>query len=133
MDGAPYGSVVQEGLKQPFMFVLSDHSHELQDPASKQIGANIYSIYNRLPDGRLLITIRGAHHFSFSDQALLKSHYLIRILSVVAGLGKLDARRGLAITSDYVHTFFNVYLKGAPSTLLTNLSSQYPEVQPERH
>src|ERR1700675_674786 len=29
IDGAPYGSVVQEGLKPPFMFILSDHSREM--------------------------------------------------------------------------------------------------------
>lgn len=44
IDGAPYGSVVQEGLKQPFMFLLSDHSHEMADPASKQILANFHSL-----------------------------------------------------------------------------------------
>jgi predicted dienelactone hydrolase len=132
IDGAPYGSVVQEGLKQPFMFILSDHSHELSDPASGQIGANIHAIYGGLPDGRFLITIRGAHHFSFSDQALLKSRILMRVLTTVAGFGKLDAHRGLAITASYVHTFFDVYLKGAPATLLTSVSTRYPEVQYER-
>lgn len=131
IDGAPFGSVVQEGLKQPFMFILSDHSHEQSDPASRDIGADIHSIYDGLPNGRLLITIRGAHHFSFSDQGLLKSQFLMRVITSVAGVGKLDAHRGLAITATYLHTFFDVYLKGAPSTLLTSVSSQYPEVQIE--
>jgi dienelactone hydrolase len=130
IDGAPYGSVVQEGLKQPFMFIFSDHSREASDPESKRIGADIQSIYSRLPNGRFMITIRGAHHFSFSDQALLKSEYLIKVMTTAAGFGKLDSRRGLAITADYVHTFFDVYLKGEPSTtLLTGPSTQYPEVQ----
>jgi predicted dienelactone hydrolase len=128
IDGAPYGSVVQEGLKQPFMFILSDHSRELSDPASRQIGADIQSIYGRLPNGRLLITIRGANHFSFSDEMLLKSHYFIGLLRMF-GFGGLDGRRGLTITSEYVHTFFDIYLKAAPSTLLTSVSAQYPEVQ----
>ena len=132
IDGAPFGSVVQEGLKQPFMFLLSDHSRERSGPASMQIGADIHSIYGRLPDGRFLITIRGAHHFSCSDQALLKSSLLMRVLTSVAGFGKLDPHRGLAITATYVHTFFDVYLKGAPSTLLTSVASQYPEVQVEQ-
>jgi dienelactone hydrolase len=133
LDGAPYGSVVQEGLKQPFLFVFSDHSHESLDPASRQIHDNIESIYGRLPNGRFLVTIRGAHHFSFSDQALLKSQYLTKLLTSVIGFGKLDSRRGLAITSGYVHTFFDVYLKGAPATVLTNVSTQYPEVQVETY
>lgn len=128
IDGAPFGSVVQEGLKQPFMFILSDHSRDLSDPAGKQILANIESIYSRLPNGRLLITIRGANHFSFSDQILLKSHLLIGLLRMF-GFGRLDGRRGLAITAEFVHTFFDVYLKGAPASLLMRLSRQYPEVE----
>jgi pimeloyl-ACP methyl ester carboxylesterase len=128
MDGAPYGSVVQDGLKQPFMFILGDHSHDLPDSASGQIHANFQSIYDRLPNGRLFITIRGANHFSFSDQMLLKSHYVIRLLCMF-GFGGLDGRRGLTITADYVRTFFDVYLKEAPVALLNNPSQLYPEVQ----
>ena len=126
IDGAPYGSVVQEGLKQPFMFMLSDHSRELADPASRQIHTNFQSIYDRLPNGRLFITIRGANHFSFSDQMLLKSRFMIGMLRRL-GFGSLEGRRGLAITTQYVHTFFDVYLKDAPVSQLA--SQQYPEVQ----
>ncbi|HEV2388638.1 MAG TPA: hypothetical protein VGS20_15440 [Candidatus Acidoferrales bacterium] len=130
LDGAPYGSVVQEGLKQPFLFLLSDHKGEMSDPASRKILADIESIYDRLPNGRLFVTIRGANHFSFSDQMLLKSPLVIRLLRT-AGFAPLEGRRGLAITADYVHTFFDVYLKGAPSDLLTSISKRYPEVEVE--
>jgi predicted dienelactone hydrolase len=41
IDGAPYGSVVRDGVKEPFMIVLSDHSREMGDPASRQIVANL--------------------------------------------------------------------------------------------
>ncbi len=99
IDGAPYGSVVQDGLKQPFMFILSDHSRELSDPASTKIRADFQSIYDRLPNGRLFITIRGANHFSFSDQMLLKSHYIISLLRLF-GFGRLEGRRGLAMTAE---------------------------------
>jgi len=128
IDGAPYGGVVQEGLNQPFMFVLSDHSREMSDPDSRKIRTDLQSIYDRLPNGRLFITIRGTNHFSFSDQMLLKSHYLIGLLRLL-GLGGLDGRRGLTITAEYVHTFFDVYLKDAPAALLSQPSQLYPEVQ----
>ncbi|GAC1431154.1 MAG: alpha/beta hydrolase [Terriglobales bacterium] len=128
IDGAPYGSVVQEGVKQPFMFILSEHKGEEADPASREIGAHIHSIYDRLPKGRFFITIRGANHFSFSDQMLVKSRYAIRVLCML-GFGCLDGRRGLAITTDCVHTFFDVYLKGEPSPELTSISRKYPEIQ----
>jgi predicted dienelactone hydrolase len=127
IDGAPYGSVIQEGLPQPFMFILSDHG-DLSSPDNRPIVANIRSLYDRLPNGRLLITIRGANHFSFSDQVLLKSHYVMRMLRVF-GFGVLDEHRGLAITAEWVHTFFDVYLKDAPAALLNKPSQLYPEVQ----
>ena len=128
LDGAPYGNVVQQGLKQPFLFILSDHSRELADPASRQIHLDMQSIYDRLPSGRLFITIRGANHFSFSDQMLVKSHYVIGMMRLL-GVGGLEGRRGLAITAEYVHTFFDVYLKDAPAVSLKKVSQLYPEVQ----
>lgn len=84
---------------------FSDHSREASDPASKQIVANFQSIYGRLPNGRLFIRSRGANHFSFSDQMLLKSRYLIGLMRAF-GFGGLEVRRGLTITADYVHTLF---------------------------
>jgi predicted dienelactone hydrolase len=128
IDGAPYGSVVQEGLKHPFMFLLSDHSREMADPASKQILADFRSIYDRLPSGRLFVTIRGANHFSFTDQMLVKSHYVIGLLHLLRVSG-LEGRRGLAITADCVHTFFDVYLKDAAADSLNKPAQLYPEVQ----
>jgi hypothetical protein len=74
--------------------------------------------------------IRTANHFSFSDQILLNSHAAMTLLRVV-GVGGLDGRRGLAISADYVHTFFDVYLNGAPEAELTSLSGKYPEIQIE--
>jgi pimeloyl-ACP methyl ester carboxylesterase len=128
IDGAPYGSVIQDGLQQPFLFLFSDHSRELSDPASKQILANFQSIYRRLPNGRLSVTIRGANHFSFSDQILLKSWFVTKLLGIM-GFGRLDRRQGLAITTEYVHTFFDVHLKGAAPDQLASISRKYPEVE----
>jgi len=111
------------------MFLLSDHSREQSDPAGIQIGADIHSIYSRLPTVDSSSPFAAAHHFTFSDQALLKSQYMMRVISSLAGVGKLEARRGLTITTTFIHTFFDAYLKGAPSSALTGVSSQYPEVQ----
>jgi dienelactone hydrolase len=126
MDGAPHGSVVKESLTQPFLFLLSDHG-DLADPGDREVAADIRSIYDRLPSGRLLVFIRGANHFSFSDQILLKSHLVVRLLQFFQG--GLDGRRGLEITRAFVHTFFDVHLKNAPASLLDQLPRAYPEVQ----
>ncbi len=132
LDGIPFGSVVREGLTKPCMFLLSDHRRETSDPSSRQVLAEIDSIYDRLPhDGRLYAVIRNANHFSFSDQSLLNSHIAVGILQHVAKFGTLDETRGLAISADYVHAFFDVYLNGAPGASLRSLGMKYPEVQVE--
>ena len=51
IDGAPHGSVIRDGLAQPFMFLLSDHGDE-SDSASVQIERDIQSIYDRIPPDR---------------------------------------------------------------------------------
>jgi len=127
VDGRPFGSVIEDGLRQPFMFLMSDHSHE-SDP--ERIMADIQSIYDRLPaDGRLQITIRGANHFLFSDDgALLKSHIVMRTLRALGVVG-IDGRRQLAVTVYCVHTFFDAYLKGTNTSALKIASPRYPEIQ----
>ncbi len=129
VDGAPHGSVIQAGIHQPFMFLLSDHSRE-NDPESRQIMANIQAIYSRLPENaRFRLVIRGANHFTFSDDgALLKSHLLRFVLGAFGKL-KIDGDRQLAITSYCLRSFFDTDLKGKNGT--PNFPSpQYPEIQP---
>jgi predicted dienelactone hydrolase len=127
VDGRPFGNVIQDGLRQPFLFLMSDHSHE-SDP--ERIMADIQSIYDRLPaDGRLQVTIRGANHFLFSDDgALLKSHIVMRTLRAFGVVG-IDGRRQLAVTAYCVHTFFDAYLKGTNTSSLKIAFPQYPEIQ----
>ncbi|HEX4962647.1 MAG TPA: family membership [Thermoanaerobaculia bacterium] len=129
IDGAPHGSVIQAGLSQPFMFLLSDHG-DASDPASSQILTDIKSIYDRIPpDRRLLATIRGAFHFTFSDDgALLKSRVVRGVLRLSGKLG-IDGRRQLAVTAYCLHTFFDMYLKGAGGSRLSISSPLYPEIE----
>jgi predicted dienelactone hydrolase len=132
VDGAPLGSVVADGVTQPFMFLLSDHRGESdagQPEAIRRAGANIHTIYDRLPsDRRLMITIRGAGHYEFSDDgAMLKSPLLMRVLRTV-GVVRLDGRRQVALTAHYISTFFDVYLKGAPASELMS-RTEYPEIE----
>jgi hypothetical protein len=44
-------------------------------------------------------------------------------------MGSLEKHRGVAITSVCVHTFFDVYLKGAPADEMNNLPARYPELK----
>jgi dienelactone hydrolase len=132
LDGLLLGPVVSEGLHQPFMFVLEDISRVSDTADNVQVLSNIRSMYARLPvQSRLKISLTGSNHFSFSDQMLLKSQLLLETMRRLHMIGGLKGIRGLAITTDYVTTFFDVYLKGEPRTALDSLPSRYPEVRVE--
>jgi dienelactone hydrolase len=130
VDGSLHGSVIQAGIHKPFMFLLSDHGDFSSDAESRQIMADIQSIYDRLPpDERLLIAIRGANHFTFSDDgAVLKSRLVRGLLRVFGKLG-IDGRRQLAVTAYCVRSFFDAYLKGPGVSKLRISSPLYPEIQ----
>ena len=130
IDGAPMGGVIQAGVHKPFMFLLSDHGDVSSDAESRQIWADIRSIYDRLPaDGRLRIVIRGANHFTFSDDgALLKSHLMRGILRLFGKL-RIDGRRQLVVTAYCVRSFFDAELKGSSISQLKAPSPSYPEIR----
>ena len=128
IDGAPHGNVVQTGLRQPFMFLLSDHG-DASDSASTRILADIQSVYDRTPpDRRLRAMIRGAFHFTFSDDgAVMKSSVVRGLLRVFGKLG-MSGRRQLIVTAYCVRTFFDAYLKRAGASRLSIASPLYPEI-----
>ena len=130
VDGSLHGSVIEAGIHKPFMFLLSGHGDFSSDAEVRQIQADIQSVYDRLPaDRRLRVVIRGANHFTFSDDgALLKSHLLRGVLRLVGKLG-IDGRRQLAVTSYCVDTFFDAYVKRASVSRVMISSSQYPEIE----
>src|SRR6202043_4012110 len=83
IDGGPFGSVVQEGMQKPFMFLISmTGSGVPADPETRQVAADIRSIYDRLPRStRLWMFIRGANHFLYSDDgSVLASHLVLGTL-----------------------------------------------------
>jgi predicted dienelactone hydrolase len=130
VDGALHGSVLQAGIHRPFMFLLSDHGDLSADAEGRQIYADIRSTYDRLPaDGRILLAIRGANHFTFSDDGAVLKSRLVR--GVLRAFGKLDidGRRQLAVTAYCVHSFFDAYLKGPSDSPLKIASPLYPEIQ----
>jgi pimeloyl-ACP methyl ester carboxylesterase len=123
IDGAPLGSAVRDGVTQPFLFLLSDHSREPKAETGPVV-ADIRSIYDGLPeDQRLWIVLRGADHFGFMDLTPLPLQ-IAHFLRVVP----LGGKRQIVITRDCLRRFFDVYLKGAASYTLRSLS-KYPQVE----
>lgn len=124
VDGTPYGDVVKVGLTKPFMFINHDE-FPCSDPDCISSRRAISSIVSKIPHGEgYSITIKGTKHFNFTDYAIMFSP-----LQWFGFLGPINGQRGLQITRDYVRAFFDTYLKHAPSPLLQEPSSNYPEVQ----
>lgn len=114
LDGALRGSVGREGVGRPFLYLLSDHG-QASSPADREIFDVIRSTARRDPETSLVVTLVGAHHFSFSDAPLIQSRILRSVLVALGGPGGgLDPRTGLASTVRYVREFFDVHLRGAP-------------------
>jgi predicted dienelactone hydrolase len=129
VDGAPHGSVIREGVRQPFMFLLSDHGRS-SGPDSGQVEADIDSIYQSLPpQERMRVMIRGANHYSFSDSPVVKSH-MVQAMLYGLGIMGIDGRRQLAVAAYCIRSFFDVYLKGASRSALEIPSARYPELRP---
>jgi predicted dienelactone hydrolase len=130
IDGAPLGSVMRDGVRQPFMFLLSGHASSA-DSQSRTIMAEIRIIYDRLPSrDRLLVELRGASHFLFSDDgALLKSHLALGALRRLHIVG-MDGPRQLAMTSYCVRRFFATYLSDTATVRPPQLATTtYPEIR----
>jgi len=128
IDGMPFGSVIREGASQPFLFLLSDHTREAATVEGREVINDIHSVYNHLRSSRHVVMIRGANHFTFSDQMVVKNSLFIRALLLVTG--GPSALRGLAIARAYLHTFFDIYLKDGPLIDLAKLRQSYGEVLP---
>jgi hypothetical protein len=112
---------------RPVLFLMSDHG-KLSDEIGSRILANIRSIRARSKKPCPEWVLRGTRHFNFSDQCLMKDRLLTRI---VGGAGPIDARRGLAIASECIRTFFDVHLKGAPDARFEGLPSRFSEISVE--
>jgi dienelactone hydrolase len=128
IDGNPFGSVVREGADQPCLLLFENVniSSPPRDPEIRDMFAKTQSLYSHLGNGAMLM-VRGANHFSFGDVILLKSHYIVRVILFLTG--GIEVRRGLAITTSVVHTFFDIHLKNSPAGSLGDLRRSYPEIQ----
>jgi hypothetical protein len=125
--GATYGNLWKMGLDKSFLFILSDHADE-SDPESQKIRDDMQSISDQLPNRITQITLLGSRHFNFKDKALLKEQRLFRL---VGALSPINERRALAILSNYIRGFFDIYLNNTLDVLVNGPSLRYPKVSIE--
>lgn len=128
IDGRLFGSLERSTVTVPFMWLLSDHG-SAQDSASRQIMAQIQSVYERQPaSNRIRVVIRGANHFTFSeDGAMLKSGVLRGIMRLSGILG-IGGRRQVEVASYAVGSFFDAWLRHAGDAEGALASTSFPEI-----
>jgi len=123
LDGYPYGEAIQAGLDQPFMVQWSQPP-DPADPGWQQARRDMGNMQQRLGGDGYQIMIAGARHFNFTDNGVFYAPFL----KLIGGLGAIDGRRLLAISTTYTAAFFDHYLKGQTEPLLRGPSAAYPEV-----
>ncbi len=128
MDGRLFGSLDQTTVTVPFLWLLSDHG-AAQDSVSRQIMGQIQRAYERQPaESRMKVMIKGANHFTFSeDGALLKSGVLRGIMRVMGILG-MRGRRQVEVSAYAVGSFFDAWLRNPVSAQGALTSPSYPEL-----
>jgi dienelactone hydrolase len=129
IDGEIEGPVIHNGLRQPFMILLSDHDRE-QDPDKEEILANLRGLYDTAPDGkREFLWIRGANHYLFGEGgALIRNHIVIRALRMF-GIVRIDPRQQLAATSYCLRQFFDRFLMGDAKADINLPNPAYPQLE----
>jgi predicted dienelactone hydrolase len=129
-------AVMDSGITQPFMLVeeIAPWSPPPSDSALASFNmtraqADSQAIadstrrertFERMTGGAYIVVSPGAVHNSFSDLGL--------IAPARFPAARQDFRRTIEITRAYLLGFFDTYLRGRPSPLLTGKAPQFPEV-----
>lgn len=131
IDGNLFGSMLNEGIKPPFLFVLSDWS--LRPPWLQKTLASVSVQRFRAQQAELerqmqetcqdsshcwKAQIPGTRDFNFTDVAVLYSPGM----KMMGFLGPVDGAKGLDETASCVRTFFDKMLNGPSSNLPASAS-----------
>lgn len=139
LAGAPFGKVVNKGLRKPTLIVESQPVYSDEELESKgrtreqwekmgqqirEMWRSVFSKDRSVP--AYFVTIKGTGHLSFSDAPFVMPDTITRFGGEI-----IDSTYGFEITMACISTFFSYYLEDDRSRLLENLSEDYPEVSME--
>lgn len=131
MDVNMTASVVQNGLKQPSMWITRDaETMRLERQKSGgwtekdiyQTQTTMRSVYNSLPGDGYFVQAPGMFHVDFTDVT-----YVSPIFPRIGISGPIGVQRSHDIINAYSVAFFDKHLKGAKPALLNGPSKQYPD------
>jgi predicted ester cyclase len=119
-DSPIYGEVLEQGLEQPVLYMLSDSRFVFpaairSDPAYFEHSTGPY----------YAAAFEGFKHLDFGDFPLWQS---VEPLREAQWMGSVEPERAVELTRAYLVAFFDKYLKGATDTLLDVPSDANPEV-----
>ncbi|MFN7988035.1 MAG: hypothetical protein U0529_11220 [Thermoanaerobaculia bacterium] len=110
LDGEQFGTVIDGVVSQPFMFMNSADSKDMND-----------YLYDRMQGTTYAVTFAGSTHPDFSDVFYTNPIY--------KRLGKepISSERMREVVSSYLVSFFDRHLKGKSEPLLDGPSKRFPE------
>ena len=125
-DGQLFGDISDKGTDRPVMLMHHGNEDKPPKPSDAEVMKELIamtrerdrSFLDRSTNDRYEITIAKTQHGHFSDF----------LLFFPAGRDELDPRRGHEIIVAYTLAFFDKYLRGRDSDLLSAPSNKYPEV-----
>ena len=124
-DGQLFGDVAEKGTTKPIMLMHHGLVDKAPNPAEQTALAKLMhevdeqnrSLLDHSTGDRYEVTVANTQHGHFSD-----------LLLAYPPKDQLDPRRAHEIILAYTLAFFEKYLNGRDSTLLSGSSSPYPEV-----
>jgi hypothetical protein len=105
MDGAMYGGMDDKyKFRRPTMYMDSD-----------MLPGRSKYFFDVNEDDTYHIVIKGSRHLDYSDFTYLAKIWLLKWMQL---FGKIDGRRMIKITNDYILSFFDKYIKQVDAPLL---------------
>jgi dienelactone hydrolase len=142
IDGNLFDGVLKEGIKEPFLFVLSDWTlrpswlqRTLARASVKRFQQQHAELTQEMQDACQesqhcwKVHVPGTRHFNFTDLAVLYSAGM----KMMGYLGPVDGAKGLAETACCVRTFFDKMLNSPDSNLPAGTSTPTCGYQPLGH
>ena len=120
LSGFMFGDIEDENIKVPFMNIESEESWCVNCEPINDI------IYYSAEDDVYMVQVKGATHGNFTDLSAYKDYITTDFNNL---LGSIDGSFFHRIQSEYILSFFNIYLKDFKSNLLTEHTDHYDEVR----
>ncbi|GAA4262525.1 alpha/beta hydrolase family protein [Dactylosporangium darangshiense] len=119
LDGTESGAVLDAGLDRPFLLFGAGTGDD--DSWAR--------LWSNLRGPRLHLQLLNAGHLSFTDYQVLFPQAGVPADQLVPNFGTVDPARSVTAQRAYLLAFFDRYLRGRQSRLLTGPSPRYPEIR----